>query len=108
MSSARSPAYSLGHRDQRIGLLERSRARSGGSGELLRRLGAGDFDNVGLRGRLLGGGDLERDDEYLPVLFVRTGDLEAELDVELESESESESELLSSFLLDSQQYPITQ
>jgi len=95
-----------------MGLLERSRARSGESGELLRRLGAGDLDDVGLRGRLLGGGDLERDDEYLPVLFVRTGDLEAELNVELESESESdaeaEPELLSSFLLNSQQYPITQ
>ena len=91
-----------------MGLLERSRARSGESGELLRRLGAGDFDKVGLRGRLLGGGDFERDDEYLPALFVRTGDLEAELDVESESDKESESELLSSFLLSYQQDPITQ
>jgi hypothetical protein len=68
---------------------------------LLRRLGGGDSDRVGLRGRLLGGGDLEGDGEYRPPFLVRTGDLDLdeELD-ESESDAESESEsLLSSFLI---------
>ena len=68
---------------------------------LLRRLGGGDFESVGLRGRLLGGGDLEREDEYRPAFFVRTGDLDLDRELdESESEAESESEsLLSSLLL---------
>jgi len=68
---------------------------------LPRRLGGGDFESVGLRGRLLGGGDLEREDEYRPAFLVRTGDLDRDRELdESESEAESESEsLLSSFLL---------
>ena len=70
--------------------------------ELLFRLGGGDLESVGLRGRLLGGGDLEREDEYRPAFLARTGDLDLDRELdESDSGAESESEsLLSSFLPD--------